>query len=81
MVESDVQQYLSAIATHYDKWWRLYTLSEAEGTQAQGKGQFFKFGLMIIGANLYQIWYNGQLWNEIPPYKLLSIARPLDESL
>jgi predicted NACHT family NTPase len=48
MSEFDFEHYLSAIATHYDQWWRLYTLSDAEGRlAAEKKGQFFEFGLMV----------------------------------
>jgi HEAT repeats/NACHT domain len=47
MSEFEFKPYLSAIATHYDQWWRLYTLSDAEGKQAEAKGQFFEFGLMV----------------------------------
>ncbi len=47
MSEFEFKPYLSTIATHYDQWWRLYTLSDAEGKQAEAKGQFFEFGLMV----------------------------------
>jgi predicted NACHT family NTPase len=48
MSEFDFKLYLSAIATHYEQWQWLYTLSDAEGRLAdEKKGQFFEFGLMV----------------------------------
>jgi hypothetical protein len=45
--EIDFQAYLEAIARHYAQWWRLYTLTDAEGRQAQKTEPFFDFGLMV----------------------------------
>jgi predicted NACHT family NTPase len=45
----DFQPYLNAIATTYEKWWQLYTLTDAEGKQRQSKegAPIFDFGLMV----------------------------------
>jgi HEAT repeat protein len=47
--EIDFQPYLEAIATTYEKWWQLYTLTDAEGKQRQSKdvAPIFDFGLMV----------------------------------
>jgi HEAT repeat protein/energy-coupling factor transporter ATP-binding protein EcfA2 len=50
--EIDFQPYLHSISTHYDQWWQLYTLTDAE-TQAKQKNEPqpwktpFDFGLMV----------------------------------
>jgi predicted NACHT family NTPase len=50
--EIDFQPYLQSISTHYEQWWRLYTLTDAE-TKAQQKNDSqpwktpFDFGLMV----------------------------------
>jgi predicted NACHT family NTPase len=50
--EIDFQPYLHSISTHYDHWWELYTLTNAE-TQAKQKNEPqpwktpFDFGLMV----------------------------------
>ncbi|MBE9129375.1 MULTISPECIES: HEAT repeat domain-containing protein [unclassified Coleofasciculus] len=45
----DFQPYLNAIATTYEKWWQLYTLTDAEGKQRQSQdvAPIFDFGLMV----------------------------------
>jgi HEAT repeat protein len=47
--EIDFQPYLQSIATTYERWWQLYTLTNAEGRQRQKQEEsvFFDFGLMI----------------------------------
>jgi hypothetical protein len=47
--EIDVQLYLRSIATTYEQWWQLYTLTDAEGRQRQAKqvAPTFDFGLMV----------------------------------
>jgi HEAT repeat protein len=48
MMDIDFQPYLASIATTYEKWWQLYTLTDAEGRQRQEKApDFFDFGLMV----------------------------------
>ena len=42
----EFQLYLDALARHYDKWWNLYTLTDAEGRQKQESVPLFDFGLM-----------------------------------
>jgi hypothetical protein len=50
--EIDFQPYLHSISTHYDQWWQLYTLTDAE-TQAKQRNEPqpwktpFDFGLMV----------------------------------
>jgi predicted NACHT family NTPase len=50
--EIDFQPYLHSISTHYDHWWELYTLTDAQ-TQAKQKNEPqpwktpFDFGLMV----------------------------------
>ncbi len=50
--EIDFQPYLQSISTHYEQWWRFYTLTDAE-TQAQQRNELqpwktpFDFGLMV----------------------------------
>jgi hypothetical protein len=50
--EIDFQPYLHSISTHYDQWWALYTLTDAQ-TQAHQKKEPqpwktpFDFGLMV----------------------------------
>ena len=43
----EFQPYLDSIAFHYDKWWRLYTLTDAEGEKERSVESFFDFGLMV----------------------------------
>ena len=46
----DFQHYLASICTTYEKWWQLYTLTDATGKQPQSKAgasSFFDFGLMV----------------------------------
>ncbi|HEY9834320.1 MAG TPA: trypsin-like peptidase domain-containing protein, partial [Stenomitos sp.] len=45
----DFQPYLNAIATTYEKWWQLYTLTDAQGKQRQSQesAPMFDFGLMV----------------------------------
>jgi hypothetical protein len=45
----DFQPYLNAISTTYEKWWQLYTLTDAQGKQRQSKevAPIFDFGLMV----------------------------------
>jgi hypothetical protein len=50
--EIDFEPYLRSISTHYEQWWRLYTLTDAE-TKAQQQNEPqpwktpFDFGLMV----------------------------------
>jgi hypothetical protein len=50
--EIDFQPDLHSISTHYDQWWQLYTLTDAQ-TQAKQKNEPqlwktpFDFGLMV----------------------------------
>jgi len=50
--EIDFQPYLQSISTHYEQWWQLYTLTDAE-TKAQQRNEAqpwktpFDFGLMV----------------------------------
>ncbi len=54
--EIDFQPYLHSISTHYDHWWELYTLTDAE-TQAKQRNEPqpwktpFDFGLMVQTVN------------------------------
>jgi HEAT repeat protein len=45
----EFQPYLNAIARHYDKWWNLYTLTDAEGREREQRSTepFFDFGLTV----------------------------------
>ena len=43
----EFQPYLDSIAHYYDKWWNLYTLTDAEGRQKQESTPLFDFGLMV----------------------------------
>ncbi|MFK0734561.1 MAG: HEAT repeat domain-containing protein [Gloeotrichia echinulata HAB0833] len=45
----DFQPYLESIATTYEKWWRYYTLTDAESKQrqVQESAPMFDFGLMV----------------------------------
>ncbi|MEQ8997055.1 MAG: HEAT repeat domain-containing protein [Coleofasciculus sp. B1-GNL1-01] len=45
----DFQPYLTAITTKYEKWWQLYTLTDAESKQRQSEDvtPIFDFGLMV----------------------------------
>ena len=43
----EFQPYFDSIALHYDKWWRLYTLTDAEGQEERSAESFFDFGLMV----------------------------------
>ncbi|MEQ8756034.1 MAG: HEAT repeat domain-containing protein [Coleofasciculus sp. G1-WW12-02] len=47
--EIDVQPYLTAVTTKYEKWWQLYTLTDAESKkrQSQDVTPIFDFGLMV----------------------------------
>ncbi|MEQ9370364.1 MAG: HEAT repeat domain-containing protein [Coleofasciculus chthonoplastes F3-SA18-01] len=47
--EIDVQPYLTAITTKYEKWWQLYTLTDAESKkrQSQDVTPIFDFGLIV----------------------------------
>ncbi|WP_404789018.1 TIR domain-containing protein [Altericista sp. CCNU0014] len=50
--EIDFQPYLQSISTHYEQWWRLYTLTDAETKAQQQKEPQpwktpFDFGLMV----------------------------------
>jgi HEAT repeat protein len=47
--EIDVQPYLRVIANTYERWWQLYTLTDAEGKQRPAKqvAPTFDFGLMV----------------------------------
>jgi predicted NACHT family NTPase len=44
--EIEFDAYLRSISSHYDKWWQLYTLTDAE-TKAQQKAEIFPFELMV----------------------------------
>ena len=43
----EFQPYLDSISLHYDKWWDLYTLTDAEGQEERSAESFFNFGLMV----------------------------------
>ena len=43
----EFQPYFDSIALHYDKWWRLYTLTDAEGQEERSAEPLFDFGLMV----------------------------------
>ena len=43
----EFQPYLDTIARHYDQWWRLYTLTDAEWKEERSAAPFFDFGLMV----------------------------------
>ncbi|NJO73569.1 MAG: NACHT domain-containing protein [Leptolyngbyaceae cyanobacterium RM1_406_9] len=44
----DFQPYLNAIAATYEKWWQLYTLTDAEGKQqSKDAPPIFDFGLIV----------------------------------
>jgi hypothetical protein len=51
--EIEFDAYLRSISSHYDKWWQLYTLTDAE-TKAQQKNEPqpwktpFDFGMMVV---------------------------------
>jgi HEAT repeat protein len=42
----DFAPYLESVRRHYEQWWRLYTLTDAEG-RSQVKVSPFDFGLMV----------------------------------
>jgi HEAT repeat protein len=44
--EIEFDAYLRSLSSHYDKWWQLYTLTDAE-TKAQQKAEIFPFELMV----------------------------------
>jgi predicted NACHT family NTPase len=44
--EIEFQPYVHSISTHYDQWWQLYTLTDAQ-TRTQQKPSPFDFGLMV----------------------------------
>lgn len=46
----DFQPYLKSICDRYQKWWQLYTLTDAAGKERQSKSELqspFDFGLMV----------------------------------
>ncbi len=44
----DFSSYLESVRRHYEQWWSLYTLTDAEGrSQVKAKGEVFDFGLMV----------------------------------
>ena len=43
----EFQPYLDTIALHYEKWWKLYTLTDAEGQEERSVESFFDFGSMV----------------------------------
>ena len=43
----EFQPYLDSIERHYDKWWKLYTLTDAERQEERSEESFFDFGLMV----------------------------------
>ena len=43
----EFQPYLDTIARHYDQWWRLYTLTDAEGKEERSAAPLFDFGLVV----------------------------------
>ena len=43
----EFQPYLDSIARHYDQWWRLYTLTDAEGKEERSAAPLFDFGLVV----------------------------------
>ncbi|NJL40545.1 MAG: hypothetical protein HC899_30230 [Leptolyngbyaceae cyanobacterium SM1_4_3] len=45
--EINFQPYLESIATAYEKWWQLYTLTDAEGKQRQAQEPVPMFDLMV----------------------------------
>jgi HEAT repeat protein/energy-coupling factor transporter ATP-binding protein EcfA2 len=44
--EIEFDAYLRSISSHYDKWWQLYTLTDAQ-TKTQQEPSPFDFGLMV----------------------------------
>ncbi len=44
--EIEFDAYLRSLSTHYDKWWQLYTLTDAQ-TKTQQEPSPFDFGLMV----------------------------------
>ena len=45
----DFSSYLESVRRHYEQWWSLYTLTDAEGRD-RAKGSVFDFGLMVQTA-------------------------------
>jgi energy-coupling factor transporter ATP-binding protein EcfA2 len=45
-VEIEFDAYLRSLSNHYDKWWQLYTLTDAQ-TRTQQESSPFDFGLMV----------------------------------
>jgi HEAT repeat protein/energy-coupling factor transporter ATP-binding protein EcfA2 len=44
----DFSSYLESVRRHYEQWWSLYTLTDAEGrSKAKTQGTLFDFGLMV----------------------------------
>ena len=44
----DFSSYLESVRRHYEQWWSLYTLTDAEGwAKAKTQGTLFDFGLMV----------------------------------
>ena len=44
----DFSSYLESVRRHYEQWWSLYTLTDAEGrAKAKTQGTLFDFGLIV----------------------------------
>lgn len=44
----DFSSYLESVRRHYEQWWSLYALTDAEGrSQIKAKAAMFDFGLMV----------------------------------